>query len=326
MRQSHAPRSSLCTLVPMLWVLAACEGTGNLGAGEPVIFPQTARLGDEVAMVIDSNYAAQYYTEQYDLTTENVELRLYDPSEPTPTLLATLDDSSGIEAVFALQPAPNSEYGGDHPGADMTVVVFRLPATLANFTPPGDLFVEVYKADASAGVTSYFNTMTISGSSSDPPIDLNLDLTDFALSPGIRLIPVPEPDGGFDPGWKISAIKLGVYAPTAKLTNLRVAPATEASRSTALVVDRTGGFYDVLVMDLEGFSLQQHDCDPPGSHCASQGPLLDLVFDRLATFNAGDVLLLTLELYRPDGMLLAESVDPTDYFDKLAVQNVEPAP
>lgn len=327
---------AILTLLALLPLVAACEGTNNSGFGEPVIFPQYARLGDQVAMVIDSNYGLNHWNEQYDLTADTVEIDLYDPADLN-TVIATLDNGAngGIDGVFSIRPSATSKLGLEQqPGNKTTLVVFQLPDSLSHSqagSPPYDVFVEVRKLNFPEPIPAYSNTVTIVPGGPDPLIDLHQNLADLAPMPGVRLVPIPLDFGGFDEAWTIGAVEFTVTIDDAKIDNMRVAPATFAERATTLSVleQQVGGFssYRVMLLHLNGFNVKHVDCGTASPYCATQGPMIDLVFNRIATFDETAIALSDLEVYGLDGTAHVQlGANPADYFEKVVVENVEPGP
>jgi hypothetical protein len=117
---SALARSSVATQL-LAVVALACSPTGS---GTPLVWPKAARLGDTVAMSIDSNHVPFLGSsfEKYDLASDNVTLEIRQGL----TLLATVTP----RAVFDGLSAPSSLKNATSAGPFVTVVVFDLPASL----------------------------------------------------------------------------------------------------------------------------------------------------------------------------------------------------
>ncbi|MCL4683653.1 hypothetical protein KJ059_02765 [Myxococcota bacterium] len=297
---------------------SACTPAGIGGA--PVVWPKAARLGDTVAMSIDSNRAPFFgpLVERYDLSEENVTLEIRQGT----TSLATVSP----RAVFDGLSAPASIRNRIEAGSFLTVGVFDIPASLP-VSPPVSTTV-VLLVD---GVATLSGTLEIIGSGGSPmtfiaesqPADLGsrpvLRLQGRAAGPGVD---------GFDPAWVVGAIEFRLEYPAAAVSEPDVFPATEASRALAFSsTEDPPGSVRVVLTDPRGFVLPSTPGYPEGNR-VGEGPLIDVVFTKAPSeaFAAGDFTVRDLAVFDPDGVRLTPvfppGTDTTDYFVRIARKNL----
>lgn len=300
--------------------LAACT-PGGFG-GSPVVWPKAARLGDTVAMSIDSNYVPNVgpLAERYDLSADNVTLQIRQGS----TVLATV----APRAVFDGLSAPASLRSAVQVGPFLTVVVIDLPASLPA-TLPVSTTVRLLVAGQDSGING---SLEILGSGGSPTaFTAESEPAGLAPRPVLRLqgrLAAPGVDG-FDPAWTIGALELVLEYPAAALSAPDAFPATEASR--ALVFTSTGdppGSVRVVLTDPRGFTLPATPGYATGGNRVGEGPLLDVAFTKAAGegFAAVDFTIRDLKVFDPDGVLLTPvfgaGTDTTGYFVRIARKNL----
>ena len=95
-----------------------CRNDGS-GGGGMLLWPPAAREGDTVAVAIDSNYIPIVGGENFELSRQNVDIRLEGP-----TGLSTLVEP---RAVFEGTLGLPSKLLRTEPGARTTVVLFDIP-------------------------------------------------------------------------------------------------------------------------------------------------------------------------------------------------------
>jgi hypothetical protein len=308
-------------LLLLAYVALACSPAGS---GTPIVWPRAARLGDTVAMSIDSNHVPLIgpVFEKYDLSEDNVTLEIRQGT----TLLGTVTP----RAVFDGLSAPASLKNATHAGPFLTIVVFNLPASLPISTFPATTQVRLL-VDGVLPTYSAIGTLQILGSGGTPT-GFTADSVPEGLGPRpmLRLQGRAAGEGvdGFDPGWTIGAIELRLEYPSEAVSAPDPFPATEASR--ALAFASTGdppGTVRVVLTDPRGFTLPSTPGYAGGDR-VGEGPLLDIAFTKATGegFEAEDFTVRDLKVFDPDGVLLtpafAPGTDTTAYFVRIARKNL----
>lgn len=309
-------RVFLCVLV-----CAACTPGGF--SDNPVVWPKSARLGDTVAMSIDSNHVPQVgpFFERYDLSEDNVTLEIRQGS----TLLATVTP----RAVFDGLSAPASLKNATTSGPFLTIVVFDLPTSLpTSFPAATGVTLLVNGVSPSFPATGALQVLGDGGSptvftTESQPAGLGprpmLRLQGRASGPGVD---------GFDPAWLIGAIEFQLEYPNVALSEPDAFAATEASRALAFTSSGDPpGSVRVVLTDPRGFTLPSTP-GYPGGNRVGEGPLVDLAFTKAAGegFEAGDFTIRDLKVFDPDGVLLTPvfgaGTDTTGYFALIVRKNL----
>jgi len=328
-----------CLRIPLtilLLSLAACEGTEQFGYGRPLVLPQEARLGETIAMAIDSNYVPVLGTlSTHDLDRDKTRIRVeefvsgFGPGSAYATVQPL--------AVFHGAPTATAELLEVAPGAELTVVLLNLPETLPGFTPPGSVQLRL-EADGVAS-EAMVNDLVITAAggspilfSDHPAFELPGDLEP---RPTLRLRPRWDRaiGLGFDPAWQdIATVEFSLQFPTAAVTAPEAFAAGEARDGNALAGPETQpGRVKVVVVEPKGFTMDL-------SHCVGQigsgsddcrvgaGPLVDVSFDRIPGgpgFAPEDFTVRGLAVYDRDGVLLSPPMgsedDATPYFERLTM-------
>ncbi|MCG8588849.1 MAG: cohesin domain-containing protein [Proteobacteria bacterium] len=323
----------------------ACVDDG--GFGKPLILPSRAKLGETVAMSINSNYMPPggEGKERFHLTQENVSLNLHVPAiaNGVGALVAT----TTIRTIFESALAPGNQLvgnifdsDGEQVGALLTIAVVDLPAELP---PPYDNPTAAVPFDLELvlsidGVPDGFvkNTLTLDGKEGTSLLFLdNSNVENFEGKPRLRLRGAWDSTAqvGFDPAWTdIASIEFTLEFPTAAVTNPDAFGMTEAYRSSVLVgPEVTPGAVKVVLVDPNGFELPSFE-GLGVAGVVGNGPLLDVTFDVLSNgpgFAAGDFTVRGLKVKDRNGTLLTPPMGPTDdatvYFEQLALRS-QPAP
>lgn len=306
-----------------LLVAASLACTPGGFGDSPVVWPRAARLGDTVAMSIDSNHVPLVgpFVEKYDLTEDNVTLEL----RAGATLLATL----APRAVFDGLSAPASLRNATSAGPFLTIVVFDLPASLP-ISLPATVNVTLLVGGA-APAFPVAGTLELLGSGGSPTVFTSESQPEgLGPRPMLRLQGRKAGPGGegFDPAWPIGAIEFVLEYPAAAVSAPDVFPTSEASRALAFTsTDGVAGRVRVVLTDPRGFALPAAPGYPGGDR-VGEGPLLDVAFEKAPGqgFAPEDFTIRELRVYSPDGVLLTPvfgaGTDTTHYFARIARRNL----
>lgn len=287
------------------------------------MWPKAARLGDTIAMSIDSNYAPAFGPafERYDLSMANVTLQIRQGS----TVLATVVP----RAVFDGLSAPASLRNATEPGPFVTIVVFDLPTSLS-VTLPAATTVTVLVDGVLPTFSATGNLQILATGGSPISFISESQPSSLVPRPMLRLqgrAAGPEVEG-FDPAWQIGAIEFRLEYPSAAVSAPDVFPVTEASRSLAFVsTDDSPGSVRVVITDPRGFTLPSSPGYSDGDR-VGEGPLIDVTFTKSPGqgFVAEDFTIRDLKIFDPDGELLTPvfwpGTDTTAWFTRIARQNV----
>ena len=320
----------VASAITVCWLFGTgCTQAGS--GGEPVVWPGTARLGDTVAMAINSNYIPAPLpgdvSERHDLSRDNVSLRILEGTGPSQTLLHTIEDDA-IVAVFDGHAAPAAIRQQLEPGVFLTVVVFNLPSAFdvaPSSYPATNLKVRLYVDGANQGVTGKMTVLGTGGAPTDffsgsEPVDLE-------PRPTLRLRTNNDDTwaAGFEPDAEIGGLEFILEYPTDKVSSPEVFPATEASRSLAFLGPEVApGFVKVFVTDPRGFTLPYKiEVDGVGD-----GFLVEFAFTKLPDeeFQPEDFTIWDLKVTDRSGGLLtpvfASNTDTTAYFERIVRKNL----
>jgi hypothetical protein len=335
-------------------------GPDGAGAALPAAFPSQAQLGpgsspgDTVAVAIDSNYIPVLENaEQFVLHRGNTVVELSLPGAAAPRI--TLP----VRSVFELAAAPTSRYASAHPGGFFTAVLFDLPGRSA--TPPSVVptaypaLVRIglaYDADA-AGPRAPFefasSELRITGESgrANPVAGALHPATGSELFPSLlaelgprRMIRLrarrdASAGAGFPPGLSaIAGIQFELDYPTACVGAGIERPvqgfgATEAAGSTVLIgppraLDATTSRSSVVLVNPAGFELPFNTDLFSDTSVAGEGPLIDLVFEPIATtcnFSSAAIAIRNLVVTGIDGeVLVSGPSNSTSYFERYLVK------
>ncbi len=305
-------------LVSAALVVAGCAPAGLGGA--PLVWPKAARLGETVAMSIDSNHVPLFgaIVEKYDLSDDNVTVEIRQGTTP----LATVTPRAVLDGLSA----PTSLKNAAAAGPFLTIVVFDLPASLP-VSLPATTTVRLLVDTVSTGLDG---TLEILGSGGSPA-QFTSDSEPAGLSPRpmLRLQGRKAGPGvdGFDPAWEIGAIEFRLEYPSAAVSEPDAFPGAEASRAVAMTSSGDPpGTARVLVTDPRGFTLPSTPGYPDGDR-VGEGPLLDIAFTKAPSegFEAADFTIRDLKVFDRDGALLtplyAPGTDTTAYFTRIARKN-----
>jgi hypothetical protein len=302
--------------------LLACEGTANYGNGEPLILPNVAMPGSTVGMAIDSNYLPDLVAgpglEYHNLTADNVTLRITTGT----TVHATVTPRAVFDVGPTHVPSLYDSYEDaivPEPGASLTVVVFDIPDAeeMPNLTLPADVVVTLVVDGTPSSLVT--NTLHLLDATATPIVfNDNSDPAGMEPLPMIRILGSSN-TGGFDPYGTdlVGGIEFDVTYDSDLMENLSAVPVTAAVNGTALVGPEVAGqgtdvTVHVLVMDPNGMQ-EGH---------LTEGPFVDLVFDKLDAFDESDVTLSNLKIVDRDGdPLFGSNPDPGDYLVKIARKN-----
>lgn len=315
---SWSRRASAAALLALgALVGVACTPTGFLDA-EAVVWPKAARLGDTVALSIDSNHVplVGVLYERYDLSEDNVSLEIREGT----TVLATVTP----RAVFDGLSAPASLKNADVAGPFITVVVFDVPSSISTTFPAAtDVYVLVDGVEPAYPVVGSLELLGPGGS----PTTFIPESEPSALGPrpSLRLQGRAQSGGdGFAPSWVIGAIEFTLDYPSAALSAPDVYPATEASRALAFTsTNDPPGSVRVFLADPRGFTLPNAPGYPGGDR-VGEGPLLEIAFAKTPGqgFVPGDFTVRDLKVTDPNGVVLASDSDGADYFALIARKNL----
>lgn len=330
--------SASLVLLGVLWLLAACADPGP----HPMVFPQAARAGDEdklgdtVGLAIDTTaipLQLGYGIEQYDLSVDNVVIELVSQT-PSQTIYATITP----RAVFSARLPDSAKFGRGYnevlPGNSATIAVFDLPGAqdlgTAGLTLPATVNVRpLFKGVPAPG--SYLSALTILDPPHSVPASLPGTPTLFsAISDPVEMQPKPmirlrpnKPGFATQTSWQIGAIAFTLEYPDAFVSGPEAFPATDAAKATVLVGPPVAGqsgtsTVRIVLVDPKGFSL--HEDGDPGH--AGDGPLLDVVFQKLQGFTASQFHFQDLHVNDIDGVTQIDVPGSADsYFTALAVKN-----
>jgi hypothetical protein len=272
-----------------------------------MVWPGAARLGDSVAMAIDSNYipVPLQGLDRHDLSVDNVTVQVRQGS----TTLATLSP----RVVFDGMAAQGSIRAAFDPGIGISIVVLDLPASIAGLAPPAavTLRVVVNGAPQSALVGSLY----VTGTGGSPTVfkdtvagDDWLDPEDLEPRAALRLHPQQVGGSGFDASWEVAGVQFDLEYPVAKLANPEAVAATEAARGAAFVgPEPSPGVVPVFLTAPNGFVF-----DGSVGTRVGQGPIIDILFDKVPGqgFAASDFVVRNLKVVDREGNLLSPVSPP----------------
>jgi len=326
----HSKALVLRTVVALCSILlvSACLQVGGT-SGEALVFPGTARLGDTVAIAIDSNYIPAPIPgdaqEHHDLSRDNVTLKII---QGTNTVLHTLDGAE-IVAVFDGHAAPASIRQQVGAGVFATIVVFNLPTALdvaPSSYPATNLKVRLFvDGVAQSAITGKLTILGTGGAPTD--FFVESEPVDLEPRPTLRLAAVGDGtwEAGFEPARAIGGIEFLLEYPAEALSEPEVFPATEASRGLAFLgPEDTPGEVKVFLTDPRGFTLPyKAEVDGVGD-----GFLLEVAFTKAENeaFAAEDFTIRDLKVTDPDGVLLtpvfSSGTDTTAFFERIVRKNL----
>ncbi len=338
-RKSGRPRAILAALICsyLLAISMGCEGPSN-EAGEYMIWPQAARLGDSVAVLVatetDVNWRWQHpYTFWKN---EDVTIKLTDAL----SVSATVTPSAIIEVPTALG---SKMRGPNLQSWTGVVAIFELPGSWNSDSQwTGALTVE---AKLGPGVFTFLtNSLLVTGGGgSATQFGTSGPIEAFQLKPMVRLRPNWDPtnNGGFDPSWNIGALEFTlIYTLPAgggwSVSNPQPLPNGDAP--TALVMagpeetDATTKRWKITLLKPEGFSIPATLAGCSGGFCFSgRWPLIDVIFaknsgtrpDGQPVFELSDFGIEDMKVFDPDGNLLNAASNPSlGYFWPFPVNNL----
>jgi hypothetical protein len=308
-------------VLSLVFVTNACRQVG-LG-GEPVLWPNRARLGDTLALAVDSNYVPVFEElyERYNLSKDNVSIQV--------SVGSTVVASVVPRAVFDGFSTPTGLAGPAKPGAYISVVVFDLPTSMA-LTLPATTTVDLL-IDGVKPVPAVATTLDITGTGGSPiSFQESSRPEDLQPRPMLRLRGVSDPTGqnGFNPAWVIAGMEFTLEFPTTAVTSPDPFPATEAYRSGVVVGPQTvPGQVQIVLSNPAGFSLPEVPLST-GAKRAGEGPILDIVFTKLPgqAFQPNQFRIKGLRVTDRDGVRLTPNVGPdtdmTQFFTLTARKNL----
>lgn len=282
------------------------------------VFPTSAQFGDTVAMVVDSNNIPQVdHVEKYDLSLDNTQVRFEVVSDPN-----CFEDITP-RSVFDAGLSKSSERDGVK-GAAITIAMIDIPTTALDTCAPAfpiDLVLKlVHEGVVDAGVVQGLLEITgdqgaptlFRGFSEIPALGAGESLDErFAPKPGLRLRPLAGAGTLASPGfvfdWTVASIEFDLEYRDDKVSNPKAHSASDAHRGTAIVGPSTslGGNLSVahvVVMDPKGFKLQ--DPGPiSSSGGAGDGPVVELTFDKLTSFDVADFAIENLVVTKKTGVI-----------------------
>jgi hypothetical protein len=318
--------------------LAACValGTGCNAEGEYLIWPESVRTGETVAVLFNTEADNQTFPEGalLDAGVENVRVRVSDATGFSQTIVPRLV----LEAPAAV--ASQAVVGEAFASLTGLVAVFDLPDPWPNgavaFPAVFDVLVE-YQGMATFGQ----GALTVLGDGGLPiafsasPSPLSLE-----LQPAVRLRPAWDPTTavGFDPGWTIGGLEFTLrYRPGAgEVLDLQALANGEATGglATATPLEPQGldRRWRVVLMHPFGFALPSFGCDLGGRCFAGRWSLLDLPLFADDTglalgspvFAPDDFTIEDLRVVDPHGQTLEVGATGEPFFHVYAARNLAP--
>lgn len=304
-----------------------------------VIWPQTARTGETIAILFNTEWDT--YSDPggalLDASTENVVVQVTDSlawtESVTPRLVIEAPAAVGSKAVA----------GVDEGSFTGLVAIFDLPDPWPNgaLTFPDDFTVVVeYKGQPTFGD----NVLTVQGPGGAPIVfSYNTPPELLELHPMLRLRPAWDSamGQGFDPAWEIGGLEFTLrYSQVAAgdVTGVRALGNGEATAGMAMATELAPQGADklwrIVLLHPPGFQLPDRGCDGLGDCYAGRWALLDLPLDIDTTgllegevaFDTTDFAIEDLRIVDRDGAELHPVAPGDDFFHLYASNNVIPLP
>jgi len=329
-RNERSPGLSLSIGLVLLLLTAGCDGDG---LGEYVIWPVSARTGDTIAILFNTEYDTESAPESalLDASVENVDIQITDSLGHTEFVVPR----AVIEAPAALGSMALVD---DFESWTGVVAVFDLPDPWPN---PSETFPSTFTIVVQYGGAGTFggNELTVLGSGGTPmSLAAETPLSALEAGPLLRLRPAWDAVAaeGFDPSWTIGGLEFTVRytsSTAGDIVSMAAAANGEATAGLALASPRApeGGDkrWKVMVLHPDGFALPSKGCDGLGRCFAGRWSLVDLAIEKDETgvplaspvFVASDFSIEDVRVVDPDGDQLNPPFSGEQFFHSYVTNN-----
>lgn len=322
----------LALLLSALVITGAQAGCEAGGDGNYVIWPTSARTGDTVAVLFNTEFDTDSAPESALLgastwntvivisdSTNHVEVIAPRAILEAPAALGSLAVGTTLESVTGL------------------VAIFDIPDPWPNgaLGYPDTFSVNV---ESDGQPTFGGNDLFVVGTGGAPlALDVGTPFSALEAGPMLRLRPAWDGVAGFDPGWVIGGVEFTLrYTPSTPgdLTGLRAIGNGEATSALALAepLAPSGGdkLWKIVLLHPDGFSLPYKGCDGFGDCYAGRWSLLDLSVDALITgvpagapvFLANDFAFEDVRIVSPDGISLNSGYSGPEFFHAYVTNHI----
>lgn len=308
------------TVCVAVLLVTACRDDGSLN-GQVLAWPPRAMGGDTVSIGIETNLIDHEPYKKFDLSTENLEIRLEEVGQPANAITIP------PKAIVSAMADPSAQLDRDEPGVELQVAVFDIPdGSIVSLPFSGyPVMVRVVPMregqPLNDGVVATFAVLELEAATGGQPTTFwpPHGLQDLEPLPSLRLRPLWVSGGQlrFAPSWTIGSIQFDLTYP-ATIQNISAVGKGRAAHNTVVVRNIGSQTVRVLLVAPDGFQLPV----PLSGFALGLGPLIDIVFDKIGGFDEGEFTITNLLVTDPDGNLLAEEPgDARPYFAMIPRRN-----
>jgi hypothetical protein len=350
----------LCSLVLTIGALGCTlDSSGNV-FGAPMILPESARLGDTVAMIVANsedrlNTPGTFNNFTFSRSRDNLRINLDGGSGPNDPNATGIVPRAVIEIPAWLGSA-YARFNKDRVGQNLKVVLFDIPSTGGNFDTadlPFTVNVILIQENVYIGTGLYANIpygferelhVHAAGGS---PIEFGVfsDPAQLEAQPMYRLAPSWTQGSrlGIDPVWRIASMEFTLrYATSVGITNPQAYAAGAATGALVVlgdvVSDAGENSVKIALVKPDGinpFGNTNLPC-PTSNRCYSPAPMLDISFEKTnppesvaigdPVFVESTFTLADFKMYDVNGDLLENasgSNNPNNYFARAVIRNLK---